>query len=145
MSRGLRFLKRQPGSPSSCRVARRSRSSASSTKQRRGYAVGAGASECVGRSYSPRSRFWRLICGRHAVWSFAPRLDQTLATRRWLITDGPCRHGAARTIVVASCRIKSGVGTSCREVKTNPRNRFDDPRAEFEQPQADGCELCLDE
>jgi hypothetical protein len=34
MGRGLRILKRQPGSPSSCRVARRSRSSASSTKQR---------------------------------------------------------------------------------------------------------------
>src|SRR5262249_30600235 len=35
-----------------------------------------------------------------AAWSFAPRLDQTLATRGWLLglvrqgTDGPCRHGA---------------------------------------------------
>ena len=44
------------GSPSSCRGARRSRSSASSTRQRScGYAIRAGVSECVGRSYSPRS------------------------------------------------------------------------------------------
>ena len=48
-------------------------------------AVGAGASECVGRSYSPRSRSWRLICGRHAL---RLGLLHRGLIRLWLRADG---------------------------------------------------------
>jgi hypothetical protein len=36
-----------------------------------------------------------------------------------------------------------GMGTRCGEGKTNARNRFDDARAELEQPQAKGCQSAL--
>jgi hypothetical protein len=88
MSRGLRILKRQPGSTSSCRGARLSAvirklkqetfatADTPSVKERLNVLAALITEELI---------LAMIAVARIAAWSFAPRLDQTLATRGWLI------------------------------------------------------------
>ena len=106
----------------------------------------------VNRSYSSRGR----VASRPAHWrdegvsyrSVCFAAGSGLWGTCWMVFEtgyrgdrGPVIYGPAGISAAVMWRIKVGLWACCREGEADTRRHLDNPRAEFQEPQADGVEL----